>query len=104
MEGGATTGGGTDPDKLFNDFRNDVKKRIEDYKNSKGQDEESEFNTTEEIPTGVLFLRQADCCDKVYMFWATVMSILFGLGMPGFSLFFGEMINGLGDTTEGDMG
>ena len=36
------------------------------------------------------------------MFFATVCSIIFGGGMPGFSLFFGEMINGLGASTDGD--
>jgi len=37
------------------------------------------------------------------MFWAFVCSFIFGAGMPGFSLLFGEMINGLGDTTKGEM-
>lgn len=32
MEGGTTAG---DPDKLFNDFRADVKRRIEEYQSSK---------------------------------------------------------------------
>jgi len=37
------------------------------------------------------------------MFLAIVCSAIFGASMPGFSLLFGEMINGLGDTTAGDM-
>ena len=37
------------------------------------------------------------------MTWATICSVLFGAGMPGFSLFFGEMINGLGKATDGNM-
>jgi len=54
MEGGAyaglTDGEPKSPskeDKLFMDFRNDVKRRIDNFNKSQGQDEESEFNTTE---------------------------------------------------------
>lgn len=101
MEGGTTAG---DPDKLFNDFRADVKKRIDDFKGrEKGTDEEATFDTTEEIPTGALFLRQANCCDKCIMFAAFICSFIMGGGMPGFSFFFGEMINGLAETAEGEM-
>jgi len=31
-----------------------------------------------------------------------ISSFIFGCGMPGFSLFFGEMINGLGTSQSGD--
>lgn len=99
MEGGTTAG---DPDKLFNDFRADVKRRIEEYQSSKTQDEESEFNTTDELDGGAFFFRQANACDKCYLAWAITSSICFGLGMPGFSLLFGEMINGLGEATDGE--
>jgi len=37
------------------------------------------------------------------MISATIFSLLFGAGMPGFSFFFGEMINGMGKSTDGDM-
>ena len=52
MEGGTTAGDADQAakDQLFQDFRNDVKKRIEEHANNKGQDEESDFNTTEEAP------------------------------------------------------
>ena len=36
MEGGAGTTANGDPDKLFNSFRDDVKRRIETYQASKG--------------------------------------------------------------------
>ena len=36
------------------------------------------------------------------MFVATTCSIIFGAGMPGFSFFFGDMINGIGEATTGD--
>jgi len=52
-EGGTTV----NPDAGFDEFRDKVKKRIEKYQTSKGQDEESVFNTTEEIPAGALFMR-----------------------------------------------
>jgi len=34
MEGGTTTQG--DPNKLFNEFREDVKRKIEEFKSTKG--------------------------------------------------------------------
>jgi len=40
--------------------------------------------------------------DKCILIIAFTCSTVFGAGMPGFSFFFGEMINGLGDTTSGD--
>ena len=55
MEGGTPTAG--DPDKLFNEFRADIKKKIENYNESHAVDEESEFNTTEELSGGELFFR-----------------------------------------------
>ena len=42
-------------------------------------------------------------CDKTLAFFGTLCSIIFGAGMPGFSFFMGEMINGLGDATSGEM-
>lgn len=36
------------------------------------------------------------------MFFAFLFSAIFGAGMPGFSLYFGELINSLGKTTEGN--
>ena len=94
MEGG-TAGDNAQEEKQFEDFRAEVKRRIEKYEASKGQDEDSEFNTTEEISTGALFLRQADGCDKCYMYTAFIASTVFGAGMPGFCFFFGGMIDGV---------
>ena len=101
MEGGATTAG--DPDKLFNEFRADIKKKIENYNEQHSVDTTSEFNTTEELPVGELFFRFANGCDKCLAIIGTVCSIIYGAGMPGFSFFMGEMINGLGDATSGNM-
>jgi len=102
-DGGQTAGDEqAKKDKLFQDFRNDVARRIEEYKNNADVDEKSEFNTTEEVEAKMLFLKEANACDKCYMITAFWCSVLFGAGMPGFSFFFGDMINGLGDTTGGN--
>jgi len=59
MEGGTTAGEVTPEEQLFLDFRADVARRIENYQSSRGQsqDEDSEFNSTEEITGGALFCR-----------------------------------------------
>jgi len=49
--------GGQGTDEGFEAFRADVKRRIELFKDSKGTDMDAEFNSTEEIPAGALFLR-----------------------------------------------
>lgn len=100
VEGGETAGKGDD--QLFEDFRADVKRRIETFQEMKkaggSTDEDSEFNTTEGISTSAYFMRQANCCDKVYMGIAFTASFIFGSGMPGFSVFFGGMIDGMGES------
>lgn len=95
--------GGQGTDEGFEAFRADVKRRIELFQDSKGSDETSEFNSTEEIPAGALFLRQANCCDKCYLYTGVTASIIFGAGMPAFSIVFGGMVDGLGEQSSGDM-
>jgi hypothetical protein len=89
--------GGQGTDEGFEAFRADVKRRIEQFKDSKGTDVESDFNSTEEIPAGALFLRQANCCDKCYLYTGVIASMLFGAGMPAFSVVFGGMVDGMGE-------
>ena len=83
----------------FEDFRNDVKKKIASFEEGKeGQDAESEFNSTESIGLKQLATRYADTCDYVYLGLATFCSIGFGAGMPGMCVLFGDMVDGVADT------
>lgn len=59
-------------------------------------DEESEFTTTETMGFFELIGREMSYGDAI-LFWTGIMSaVIFGSAMPGFSLFFGEMIDDLG--------
>ena len=76
--------------------------RIASYEEGKkGQDAESEFNSTEEVGLKVLATRYADSCDMIYMARATFCSIGFGAGMPGMCILFGDMVDGIAVTSDG---
>lgn len=56
------------------------------------------------IPIGDLLFRYADKMDLFYYYCGALASIGFGGALPGFCLFFGDMIDSMGTSTSGAEG
>jgi ABC-type multidrug transport system fused ATPase/permease subunit len=46
--------------------------------------------------------RYSNNCDFIYLAFASFCSICFGAGMPGMCVLFGDMVDGIADTSSGD--
>ena len=51
------------------------------------------------VDTKTILFRFADSCDLVYFWLGAMGSAGFGAALPGFCLFFGEMIDDIGAAT-----
>lgn len=60
----------------------------------------SEFKGTELLTFKQMLFRYANSCDKAYLMCGSFFSLCFGLVLPGFCLFFGNMIDDMGESTQ----
>jgi ABC-type multidrug transport system fused ATPase/permease subunit len=81
----------------------DLASRVESMvKNFKPEGEESEFDTTEKMSWWAMVKRNMDGGDAVRFAIGSFCAVAMGAGLPGFTLFFGEMIDGIGETGASD--
>lgn len=94
---------GQSPQKTKEDELNQLRKSIEEkvasYVPDDQKDVKSDFQGTEMIPLKQLLFRFANSCDKMYLFIGALAAGAFGAVLPGFCLFFGEMIDDMGVST-----
>jgi ABC-type multidrug transport system fused ATPase/permease subunit len=70
---------------------------VKTYK-PEGEGEESEFDTTEKMSWWAMIKRNMDGGDVVKFSIGIFSASLMGAALPGFTLFFGEMIDGIAET------
>ena len=79
------------------EFHELIEKKVSEYDPNKAAvEDDAEFDTTETMGFFEIIMRQANACDKFLLTFSIFFSILFGAAMPGFCLFFGEMVDGVG--------
>ena len=73
-----------------------VTDKVKDYDPTKTGEETSDFTETESVGVCTIYSKYVPCAEQL-MAWIGVFSaILFSACLPGFCLFFGEMIDGVG--------
>lgn len=88
----------------MNDMRKLIEKRVAAYVPDDQQDENAEFTGTDMISISSLLFKYADSTDLCYYYCGILASIGFGGALPGFCLFFGDMIDSMGTSTTGKDG
>lgn len=83
------------------DLRKLIEKQVADYVPDEQKDENAEFTGTEMVDTSQILFRFADSGDLVYFWLGAFASFCFGGALPGFCLFFGEMIDEMGAAGQG---
>lgn len=81
------------------DVRKLIDEKIKAYVPDDQKDENAEFTGTDMISVGQILFRFADSSDLVYFYIGVFSSFCFGGALPGFCLFFGEMIDAMGEST-----
>ena len=77
-----------------------VQKQTSSYKPDVSEEEKSEFETTEKISWLEMVGRNAETSDYLGLFAGMFMSMLLGAALPGFCLIFGNMIDGVAETSD----
>jgi len=78
------------------EMRKLIEDKVKKYVPEDQQDESAEFTGTEMISISDLMFKYADRTDMCYYYMGIIASIGFGGALPGFTLFFGEMIDSMG--------
>lgn len=86
----------------MNDLMKLVDEKVKAYVPEDQEDPEAEFTGTEMITTSEILFRFANGGDLVLFWTGIIASIGFGSAMPGFSLFFGEMVDDMSEGTQGE--
>lgn len=81
------------------DMRKLIEEKIAAYVPDDQKDENAEFHGTEMISVNEILFQFADGEDIIYFSIGAFASFAFGGALPGFCLFFGEMIDSMADTT-----
>lgn len=88
----------------MNDYRKLIEDKVANFVPDDKKDENAEFHGTEMISVKEILFRYADSTDMFYYYCGTLASVGFGGALPGFCLFFGDMIDKMGQTTQGKDG
>lgn len=84
------------------ELRKMIEEKVEKYVPDDQEDPDAEFTGKDMLSTGQILFRFSDWGDLGF-FWAGIIaSTGFGGALPGFCLFFGEMIDGMGEATVGN--
>lgn len=84
----------------IDDLRKIVEEKVAAYKPD-DEDENAEFTGTEMVSASEILFRFANSCDLVYFWLGVFGSFGFGAALPGFCLFFGDMIDDMGASIQG---
>lgn len=94
--------GGSAQRKSEDDMK-EMRKVIEDkvaaYVPDDQQDDDAEFTGTEMISLSELLFTFANKGDICYLMCGLLASAAFGAALPGFNLFFGDMVDSMGTST-----
>ena len=85
-------------DEQLKEIRKAVEEKVKDFNPDEEQDEDVEFKG-DSIGWSDLWKPYANCCDLFLLISGFIMAIIFGGSLPGFCLFFGEMIDSMGKGT-----
>ena len=88
----------------MHDYRKLIEDKVAAYEPDQQKDENAEFTGTEMISVNDILFRYADKTDLIYYYCGAAASFGFGGALPGFCLFFGDMIDKMGATTQGSDG
>ena len=80
----------------MNDMRKVIEEKVAAYVPEDQQDENTEFTGTDMISVNDLMFKYTDKTDMCYFYSGIIASTLFGGALPGFCLFFGDMVDEMG--------
>ena len=83
----------------MNEMRGLIEKKVSSYVPDDQKDENAEFVGSDMITVNELLFKYADSTDMFYYYCGALASFGFGGALPGFCLFFGDMIDTMGKST-----